>query len=388
MSIQLLIFILLFGVVQGVLLILFFVNKKLHQGAYLFLLFYLGTMLLQLTLKVMSKIWLMENWPVLYQFSHWLPLLYGPFLFLFVKHLLMPGATQRNSMNHFILPATVLVLIAVAGADMLPANTAFVFFNPHLRATLLLASVFSYHVASFLLFKRQTVEVKNAVAVNAMAKLNWIKQFINVSLVASLLIVAALYTLYMLYPLGHGFRYLFSVLSICIYWFSYTALANPTAFSIVKGFAKNDAENELPLPQLKICRPQKKYAHSALACEDAVALETSLEQLMTEKKLFLQSELTISRLAEELCCSRHHLSQVLNDTIGRSFYDYINNLRMEEAKLMLADPRFSHHKIASIGYDAGFNSLSTFNEVFKKLTGKTPSEFRKETLNEAQQKRV
>ena len=345
-------------------------------------------MLLQLTLKVMSKIWLMENWPVLYRFSHWLPLLYGPFLFLFVKNLLQPRGIQRSSTNHFILPAAVLILLTIAGADALPANMAAVFFNPHLRAAVLIASVFFYHTAAFLLLKTKTPTEKNDVVVPAMAQLKWIKQFIIVSFTASLLIVAALYTLYMLYPLGHGFRYLFSALSICIYWFSYTALINPVAFSVVKGYARDDAETELVLPHLKVLRPPKKYANSALAHEDALVLKTSLEQLMTEKKVYLQPELTINRLAEALHCSRHHLSQVLNDNIGCSFYDYINKLRVGEARLLLADPRFSHHKIASIGYDAGFNSLSTFNDVFKKLTGKTPSEFRKEMLNEVQQQRV
>lgn len=384
---QPLIFILLFGLVQGVLLILFFIHRKLHHGAYVFLLLYLTAIMLQLTLKVMSKIWLMENWPVLYQFSHWLPLLYGPFIFLFVKHLLQPGLTMKSWLGHFIFPATILAMLFMAGAGLLPGKAA-VFFNPHLRAVLLVTSVLYYHRAASLLVKTPAFVVKNETALHAAVPATWVKQVVLVAMVTSLLIVAALYTLYMLYPLGHGFRYLFSVLSIYIYWFSYKALTNPIAFSVVKGFAKGDTETAPLLPHLKVFRKPKKYAHSTMSGGDVQALAASLQQLMTEKKLFLQPELTINRLSDELQCSRHHLSQLLNDTIGRSFYDYINHLRIDEAKLLLADARYTHHKIASIAYDAGFNSLSTFNEVFKKSTGKTPSGFRKEMLKEAQQQRV
>jgi AraC-like DNA-binding protein len=68
---------------------------------------------------------------------------------------------------------------------------------------------------------------------------------------------------------------------------------------------------------------------------------------------------------------------VLNDTIGLSFYEYVNCYRVSEAKALLSDASRKDHKIASIAYDAGFNSLSSFNDVFKKMTGQTPSQYRK-----------
>jgi len=68
----------------------------------------------------------------------------------------------------------------------------------------------------------------------------------------------------------------------------------------------------------------------------------------------------------------------MNDELGLSFYDCINQYRIEEAKNLLNDPDRSSYKISSLAYDAGFNSISTFNEVFKKSTGLTPSQFRKQ----------
>ena len=98
---------------------------------------------------------------------------------------------------------------------------------------------------------------------------------------------------------------------------------------------------------------------------------------MQHDKLYLEPELTIDALAATIVCSRHHLSQALNEKLGKSFYDCVNHYRVEEAKLLLADDGRAAHKITSIAYDAGFNSISTFNDVFKKNTGVTPSQYRK-----------
>jgi AraC-like DNA-binding protein len=88
--------------------------------------------------------------------------------------------------------------------------------------------------------------------------------------------------------------------------------------------------------------------------------------------------LNIDKLSKLISSNRHHLSQVLNQKLGLSFYDYINTYRVNEAKILLTDAARADHKIAAIAYDAGFNSLSAFNDVFKKMTGQTPSQYRKQ----------
>ena len=108
---------------------------------------------------------------------------------------------------------------------------------------------------------------------------------------------------------------------------------------------------------------------------------------MAEQKPYLDPELSINDLADLVKCNRHHLSQVLNDELHRSFYDYINRFRVDEARQLLIDPANEGLKIASIAYDAGFNSLSTFNDVFKKIAGVTPSQFRKEIYSASAQRR-
>jgi AraC-like DNA-binding protein len=67
----------------------------------------------------------------------------------------------------------------------------------------------------------------------------------------------------------------------------------------------------------------------------------------------------------------------INSCSGYNFKEYINKYRILHAKEMLSDPKFSALSIAAIAYDCGFNSLSSFNSAFKKITGKTPSSFKK-----------
>jgi AraC-like DNA-binding protein len=97
--------------------------------------------------------------------------------------------------------------------------------------------------------------------------------------------------------------------------------------------------------------------------------------LITEKKLFLNPQLTLSETAKELNITAHILSQVINEKFSKSFNVYINELRIESAKLLLINNK--NYTIEGVGYESGFNSKSSFFTVFKKITGQTPAEYQK-----------
>lgn len=106
-----------------------------------------------------------------------------------------------------------------------------------------------------------------------------------------------------------------------------------------------------------------------------------LQQLMTEEKLYLDSQLTLEVCAQRLAMSQGHLSKLINTDLQMSFKDYVNGLRVEEAKSYLNNPEFKNYTLVAIGLEAGFNSKSAFNTSFKKVTGLTPSQFKKELAN-------
>jgi len=385
---QVIIFLLLFGGVQALLLSLFLLRKKLHQGACVFLLFYLSVMVLQITLKVMSKTWLMANWTLLYSYSSYLPLFYGPLVYLFVKYRRSPNNFKPVALLHFLPAAFIIAFITRDNFTQLPETVGFIIFHPLPRLFIILTSLVVYHV---LALKMMKVNMKNpGEYFNELTPVHsrWIKQFILISGFVTICVAFASFALYINYPQGHEYRYAFLLLSFFIYWISYTALNQPEVFDIVKGSGGTRIYPEIPPLQLAIYKQNAKYANSTLTNEEAEAIAARLKETIHRDKPYLQTNYSINQLADAVHCSRHHLSQVLNEKMQQSFNDFVNNMRMEEAKRLLQEPRYSSYKIASIAYDSGFNSLSTFNDVFKKHTGKTPSEYRKELLKEEQKLRV
>lgn len=388
MPVQINIFLLLFGGLQGVLFSLFLLRKKLHRGGYIFLLLYLTVLLLQLTLKVMSKGWLMDNWLVLYFYSQFLPLLYGPLAYLSVKYLLNHNRFNLKDLWHFFPACLVFTSMLLVHFNIYVKAGQWLIFNPDFRLVILSVSLLLYHWMAYQIWRQNNSAIKQYFSNTRQLQLNWLRQFITISLITGIVVVAALYLLYMNYPNGHEYRYGFLVLTIIIYWFSYTALTKPTVFSAIKGLGNENSTPSYPTGLLRIYHSTPRYTNSGLSNEQVENICHSLESIVKKEKLYLQPDLTITEVSVKLQCSRHHLSQVLNDHLKKSYYDYINQLRVEEAKQILSNPAFHKEKIATIAYEAGFNSLSTFNEVFRKVTGQTPSQYRKQTAEYAQQKRV
>ena len=117
------------------------------------------------------------------------------------------------------------------------------------------------------------------------------------------------------------------------------------------------------------------YQKTGLKTDDAKIIHNQLLALMTKDKPFLEPRLTLGNLASMLGVTVHHLSQVINQFEGRNFYDFVNHYRVEEFKKRVENPQYSSFSILAIALDSGFNSKSSFNQVFKKLTGQTPSEY-------------
>jgi AraC-like DNA-binding protein len=117
-----------------------------------------------------------------------------------------------------------------------------------------------------------------------------------------------------------------------------------------------------------------KYHRSGLRDDSAQYYLDKLNRLMSEERPYLDGELSLQALAEQVRISPHHLSQVLNDKLGKTFYDYINEQRVEYAKALLVQE--PHKAITDIAFAAGYNSKNSFYNAFKRHAGMAPSEFR------------
>ncbi|MDC1106439.1 helix-turn-helix domain-containing protein [Prolixibacteraceae bacterium] len=121
-----------------------------------------------------------------------------------------------------------------------------------------------------------------------------------------------------------------------------------------------------------------KYAKSTLDVEASEKLKFNLQLYMYEDKPYLTTQLRIKDLSDLLGVPLHHLSQVINEHFHKNFYEFINSYRVAEAKLLLSDSMYSNYTLSAIGYEVGFNSKSAFYNAFKKNTGITPLEYKRQ----------
>jgi AraC-like DNA-binding protein len=124
-----------------------------------------------------------------------------------------------------------------------------------------------------------------------------------------------------------------------------------------------------------------KYEQSNLSDEKKEEYLRLLENYFTREKPFLNPSLTISDVAGDLKVSSKYISQVINETLHKNFYDYINSHRIEESKKLLAKDQVSGKTVLEILYDSGFNSKSAFNTAFKRHTGTTPTSYRNRIMS-------
>lgn len=122
-----------------------------------------------------------------------------------------------------------------------------------------------------------------------------------------------------------------------------------------------------------------KYLKSSLNPELADNIHKVLTDVMREKKLYTDPELTLDELAQTLNVHRNNLSQIINTYEQKSFYDYINLKRVEEFKRIVSLPGSQKFTLLGLASDCGFNSKTSFNRNFKNVTGLSPTEYLKQS---------
>ncbi|MEM6264537.1 MAG: helix-turn-helix transcriptional regulator, partial [Bacteroidota bacterium] len=122
---------------------------------------------------------------------------------------------------------------------------------------------------------------------------------------------------------------------------------------------------------------KEKYATSSLSLEESTRLFREVVKLFNEQEVYLEPQLTIHQLSEQMGTTTHALSQAINSQFGKSFFDLVNEYRVNHVKRLLVDPDKQAFTFLALALESGFNSKSSFNRVFKQHTGMTPSEFQK-----------
>ena len=257
-------------------------------------------------------------------------------------------------------------------------------------------SIFSY--SFYILYKKEKLFSKILMFDN----LKWIYTFFKLIVFVYLFWVVALIIRFKLNFTGFVFSYypLRIFTTIVIYLLGYQGLRHLRIFKERKQIRKNiNNNNDTKISETKntdidIKEEVETYIEEIITVVKKNDTDTDrtekqfleIDTYIKKSKKFLQPKYTLQNLSNDIGIGSSTLSAIINNNAHKSFIDYINEMRVKQVKKLLTNPKYSNYTIVSIGLESGFNSKSTFHNVFKKHANCTPfayKELNKQT-NESQ----
>ncbi|KQC30106.1 helix-turn-helix domain-containing protein [Flagellimonas eckloniae] len=267
----------------------------------------------------------------------------GPSLWLYTSYLIRKK--ESFSRKHLVHYSVFLFLLPICWA--IPNNGPeqysiwfVIFYNA------IIVHMAGYCLFSFFWFlsNREKYPKKEVQIVN-----KWLSYFLGLNVV---FVIAYVLVSKIAFPFYIGLSFLFSsMIVILAIW----ALKNPVVFN----------------------KSIRKYRLSNIDEQAAGETMDLIKDYFEREKPYLNPNLTLTLLSKQLKVSAKELSQSINQQEHLNYSQFILMYRIEEAKRLLLSDTHKNFNIASIAYDSGFNSISSFNTAFKKLTGTTPLAFQK-----------
>ncbi len=293
-------------------------------------------------------------------------LLYGPLFYLYTQGVIFRDfkLSSRNLLH--LIPYLLLIITLLFSGNFTPGQSKEIIENDlpwqfYLVSALMYTHIFVYLGLSYKFLWKYRQIIRNKYSQIDQINLDWLSFSLNtfglltfVSLVHNFISLA-------------GNRSVFIVtlvlLLIFIFYFVnkviFKALRQPEIFA---GITQNETT---------------KYLGSNLTPNQIEENRKQLVALLNTEKSFLNPQVSLTDLSEKLSVSTKRLSQVINQSFNKSFFDFINTYRIQEVQQILKESKDDKMTVLEVMYQAGFNSKSSFNTAFKKETGQTPTEFRK-----------
>jgi len=301
----------------------------------------------------------------------------SPIFYLSVSYFVAPIKKWKIiEFLHFFFALLMLLLVLISHLFEAYVKPKEVNHETVANVTLVFNIIFSLQVIPYCIiaFIKIIKHQKNIQSFNSTIEnvdLKWLKNIIISVFVIAVFwvgdIVFKLSDTNSIFDLGSSLLYLIGILYIAYYWlkqkeiFPYNLIEKEEIETII-------AEKTLPEDNRK----------KLLTDEKLEQLKIELLELINSKKPFLDNDLSLVKLASLLNVSPHILSYLINKGFDENFFQFVNRYRIEEAKKLILDPKMAHLSLLGIGFEVGFNSKTVFNTTFKKVTGKTPSEFKQQ----------
>lgn len=231
----------------------------------------------------------------------------------------------------------------------------------------------TYLALSFRMLQRYETSIQNNFTNLDKLTLHWLQTLVKIFilLVAYWAAVVLVDVCFFNYEINDVFYYVTSVsLVVFIYWMGFSQYLS-THITVVVA----PQTNHQMLEQATKPTNQPK---SVLDEEKMKAYAKLLTQAMQQDELYLNPALTLDIVANHLNIPARYVSQTLNQLVGKNLNDFVNEYRIGAVKARLMDEQYAHLTILGIAFEAGFNSKATFQRMFKKIVGVSPSEYKKQ----------
>src|SRR5690554_4620443 len=268
---------------------------------------------------------------------------------------------KKSGVKYLILP---IIFLGMLFLRELYSGSEYQFLSLLTNGLILGHAVF-YVSLSFLTIRKHQIKIKLFSSNTEDIDLNWLEYIIMV-----ILGIVIFYTLYHLFfnPISLNL-FINCIFLAAIYFVGYHSLKQKEIYPI----EENQRNELISLEEEGTSYSKKKITSD----EELLSIKNRLEEIMQSQKPYLESDLNLIKLAQLLSVSTHQLSYVINTGFNKNFFQYINEYRVEKAKELLSDNTNDNLSILGIAFESGFNSKTSFNTTFKKMTGQTPSEFKK-----------
>lgn len=315
-----------------------------------------------------SEVWL--NCPIVMGYSRGSILLFGPLIYLYCRSIIsqsfrLSGMHLLHLVPFLVIYATYIPMLYFQGVDYKREYIEFGFSGEFSLNSLayLAFSIYMVHVSMYLLKtlrlirKEMNAPVKVNYIIPTEERLRWAK---TLAIVFSLCFA----TLIILF----GWAFITGSYHVEINFImtsAYTVLIYYLGFGIVRN-------EHLLFPGFA-----RKYQSLNVSDDQKREYAAKLTVLVEKERVFLDPDLTLGKVADAIGIPAGYLSKLINEEHGKNFADYINYYRVEEVKRRLKDQQYDTLSIFGIALETGFNSKSSFNSAFKKVTGMTPSDYKK-----------
>ncbi len=381
---QALILFLLLGIAQGLFLCILLLTRRENAAANRILAGTIAAFALFLVESVLYVDGHFHDFPHLIGISQPVIYIFGPAIYLYARTVGGSGGKPgRRDLLHFAPAAVVVLYFLPFYLKSGPEKAVFVEAlmrrgsprDLEIIDWLKLPHGAAYTLVTFGVLRRYRRRLEESFSNLDRINLGWLRNILLGTMVVWVMaIVSSLMSLLGIGILDNDLSFAPLALVVFVYVIGILGLRQPEVFwppSRANDPGEADARPRIPASS-------SKYRKSGLDPTKAAEIEETLLALMEKHGPQEDSELTLQELADRLGVSPHNLSEVINGRLGTSFHDFVNGYRVEEAKRRLRDPDFAHQTILAVALESGFRSKSTFNKIFKRFTGVTPSRFRQD----------